>query len=287
MPSGVLVLDKPRGMSSATAVDQVKKRLGAKRAGHGGTLDPIATGVLAVCLDEATKLAGYLQADDKEYEADLLLGVETDTLDRTGAITATRSADHVTREAVVAALAARVGEQEQLPPIYSAIKKDGRRNYHRARAGEEVERTPRAIRIDRLELLDFALPHLRVLIACSKGTYVRSLVADLGTDLGAGAHMTELRRTRSGVFTVAQAHDLDRMDNHRLVPLELATQLPIVVVGPDFIPRIRSGLQMPPELLNVPPENYEKFQIFDEARRLVAVCHVEDHRVLYDRVFAA
>ena len=275
-------------MSSAAAVDHVKKRIGAKRAGHGGTLDPIATGVLPICLDEATKLASYMLADDKEYEADLLLGVETDTLDRTGIITAERPFEHVTREAVVAALAARMGEQDQLPPIFSAIKQAGVRHYQRARRGEgeEIERTVRRIRIDRLELLEFAPPRVRVAIACSKGTYVRSLIADLGEDLGAGAHMAELRRTRSGTFSIAQAHDLDRMDNYRLIPLEEATQLPIVVAPAEHIPKIRSGLQMPPEMLNVPPENYEKFQIFDESRKLVAVAHVDVYRVVYDRVFA-
>jgi tRNA pseudouridine55 synthase len=297
--NGVLVLDKPRGMSSASAVNYVKQRLGAKRAGHGGTLDPIATGVLPICLDEATKLAQYMLADDKEYEAELVLGVETDTYDRTGTVTATRSADHVTREMVERALAARVGEQDQLPPVFSAIKQGGVRMYHRARAGEHVERTPRRVRLDRLDLLDFVPagrsesgqlhsgpPIVRIAIACSKGTYVRSLVADLGTDLGTGAHMTELRRTRSGLFTIAQAHDLDRLDNCRIVPLEEATELPVVVVAPDHVTKIRNGLQMPPDAFGVAPEIFEKFQLFDESKKLVAVAHVEANKVIYDRVFA-
>src|SRR3954464_11915707 len=126
--NGILVLDKPPGMSSASAVDKVKYLLGIKRAGHGGTLDPIATGVLAVCLGEATKLAPYLLADDKEYEAECELGVEMDTLDRTGVVTATRDPSAVTRDAIVAALAARTGEQDQIPPMYSALKRDGIRN---------------------------------------------------------------------------------------------------------------------------------------------------------------
>jgi tRNA pseudouridine55 synthase len=273
-------------MTSAVAVDHVKKRLGAKRAGHGGTLDPIATGVLAICLDEATKLAQYLLADDKEYEADLVLGVETDTYDRTGTVTATRSADHITREMIERCLAARTGEQDQLPPIYSAIKQGGVRMYQRARAGEAIERTPRRIRIDRLALLSFEPPVARIAIACSKGTYVRSIVADIGTELGVGANMSELKRTRSGVFTLEQAHDLDRLDNCRIVPLEQATQLPIVVAAPDLVTKIRNGLQMPPETLHVTPEIYEKFQLFDEGNRLVAVAHVERERVIYDRVFA-
>jgi tRNA pseudouridine55 synthase len=283
--NGVLVLDKPPGMSSASAADHVKKRLGAKRAGHGGTLDPIATGVLPICLGEATKLAAYLLADDKEYEADALLGVETDTLDRTGQVVATRACEGITRKRVESVLASMLGEQDQVPPMFSAIKQGGVRLYHRARAGEEVERTPRRVRIDRLELLELAPPRIRVAIACSKGTYVRTLIADIGTALGCGAHMTELRRTRSGHFTLAMAHDLDHMDGYRLVPLEDATALPIVVSPAELVPKIRSGLQLPPELFGVPPESYEKFQLFDPDRRLVAVAHVEANRVVYDRVF--
>lgn len=284
--NGVLVLDKPRDMSSAAAVEHVKRRLGVKRAGHGGTLDPIATGVLPICLDEATKLAQYLLADDKEYEADLVLGVETDTYDRTGTVTATRAADHITREMIERALAARTGEQDQLPPIFSAIKQQGVRMYHRARAGEPVERTPRRIRIDRLELLSYEPPVARIAIACSKGTYVRSIVADLGTDLGVGAHMAELRRTRSGAFTLAQAHDLDRLDNCTIVPLERATQLPIVITPPELVTKVRNGLQLPPEMFGIPHEIFERFQLFDEAQKLVAMAHVERNKVIYDRVFA-
>ena len=284
--NGVLVLDKPPNMSSASAVEFVKRRLGAKRAGHGGTLDPIATGVLPICLGEATKIAGYLLADDKEYEAEIMLGVETDTLDRTGTVTATRAADHVTREMIEAALALRVGDQDQLPPIFSAIKQDGVRMYHRARRGEEIERTPRRVRVDTLELIDFTPPLLRIRIACSKGTYVRSCVADLGTDLGVGAHMTNLRRTRSGVFSIDQAHDLDRLDNCHLVGLVEATRLPKVTSPVELISRVRSGLQLPPEMFSIPTEIYEKFQMLDDAGKLLAICHVQDHRVIYDRVFA-
>ena len=284
--NGVLVLDKPADMSSAAAVDHVKKRLGAARAGHGGTLDPIATGVLPICLGEATKLAAYLLADDKAYEAEAVLGVETDSLDRTGKVVATHAVD-VTREQIEAALAARTGEHDQVPPMFSAIKQGGVRLYHHARAGHEVEREPRRVRIDRFALLAWEPPRLRVAIECSKGTYVRSLIADLGTDLGCGAHMAELRRTRSGVFTLAHAHDLDRMDDLRLVSMVDATRLPRVPVAGELVHRVRSGVQLAPEILGVPPESYERFQLVEGPSRLVAIAHVEDHRVIYDRVFVA
>jgi tRNA pseudouridine55 synthase len=290
--NGVLVLDKPPRMSSASAVDHVKRRLGAKRAGHGGTLDPIATGVLPICLGEATKLAAYLLADDKAYEAEAILGIETDTLDRTGNVVATRDATGITRERIAGVLAAHTGDQDQVPPMFSAIKQGGVRLYHRARAGEEVERAPRRVRIDRLELLDFeplagATPStIKIAIACSKGTYVRSLVADIGRALGCGAHMTELRRTRSGVFTLAMAHDLDRLDNCRLVPLTEATRLPKVVAPAELVPRVRSGLQLAPARLSVPTDAFERFQLLDPDGALVAIAHVEGDRVVYDRVFA-
>lgn len=282
--NGVLVLDKPQGLSSAVAVDNVKKRLRVSRAGHGGTLDPIATGVLPICLGEATKIAQYLLADDKAYEADLRLGVETDTLDRTGTITRARAVD-VTREAFEAALAARTGEQDQIPPMYSAIKQAGVRMYQHARAGIEIERVARRIRIDTLELLAWDPPHARIAIACSKGTYVRSLIADLGTAVGAGAHMTELRRTRSGVFTLAQAHDLDRLDNPQLVSMTEATRLPTVVTPEALLHRVRSGVQLPPETLAIGPDMYQRFQVVDERGILVAIAHVERARIIYDRVF--
>jgi len=187
---GWLVIDKPPGMTSTQVMARVRRLLNAEKAGHGGTLDPIATGVLAICLGEATKLAAYLLADDKAYEADALLGVETDTLDRTGNVTATHSTEGITRERIEAVLESLRGEHDQVPPMFSAIKQGGVRLYHRARAGEEVERAPRRVRIDRLELLAFEPPTIRVAIECSKGTYVRSLIADIGTALGCGAHMT-------------------------------------------------------------------------------------------------
>jgi len=283
---GVLVVDKPAGRSSAAIVEAVKRALGADRAGHGGTLDPLATGVLAVCLNAGTKLAQYLLADDKAYEATGVLGVETDTLDRTGRILAERSVD-VDEATFRGLLARRLGEQEQVPPMYSAIKQGGVRLYHRARAGEEVERVPRRIRIDRLELLEFAPPRFRVAITCSKGTYVRSIVADLGTDVGCGAHLAELRRTRSGRFTIEQAVPLDGIADldlaSYLIPLGLATDLPRVVAKPTQVGPIRSGLKLPLETIT--DQNYQLFQLVDEQGRLVAIAHPDAGLVAYDRVF--
>ena len=272
-------------MSSAAAVDRVKRALGAARAGHGGTLDPIATGVLAICLGEATKLAPYLLADDKAYEADAVLGTATDTLDRTGVVTATRPYDHVTRELIDRAIAGRRGEQQQVPPMYSAIKRGGIPLYKHARRGVEIEREPRAIRIDRLELVELALPRLRLSIACSKGTYVRSLVADLGDDLGCGAHLAELRRTRSGRFEIDGAQQLDALDPTRLVGLSDVLAMPAITVPDALRKTVIDGVQHPLERLGAPVG--ERFQLFDEARTLLAIAHDEAGHVVYDRVFVA
>jgi tRNA pseudouridine55 synthase len=286
---GILVLDKPAGMTSATAVKQVRRALGAQRAGHGGTLDPIATGVLPICLGAATKLAQFLLADDKAYIADGVFGVETDTLDRTGRVVARRSAA-VSRDALVAALAAHTGQQTQVPPMYSAIKQGGVRLYDRARAGEEVERAPRPIRIDRLELLAFEPPRFQIAVACSKGTYVRSLVADLGAAVGAGAHLSELRRTRSGRFAIEQALPIEQLADRLadglagvvLVPPEQALELPGATVAAARIPQVVSGLQLPVSTWGL---NATQFQLFDEYGRLLAVAHDEAGRTVYDRVF--
>jgi tRNA pseudouridine55 synthase len=287
---GVLVVDKPRGMSSAACVDKVRKAVGASRAGHGGTLDPLATGVLAVCLGAATKLASYLLADDKAYEAEGHLGVETDTLDRTGVVTRTREvgAADVVKASLLAAIAARRGEQEQVPPMYSALKQGGERLYDLARAGVEVERAPRKIRIDRLELTRFEPPAFSLAIDCTKGTYVRSIVADLGNDVGCGAHLTELRRTRSGRFSldrsitladVMAGADISRV----LVAMREAVTLPEVIVRGDQITSIRSGVQLPVDRMGA--ENFERFQFVDEAGRMLAVAHAVEGKVIYDRVF--
>ncbi|HET9623739.1 MAG TPA: tRNA pseudouridine(55) synthase TruB [Kofleriaceae bacterium] len=299
---GVLVIDKPPGTTSAGATEQVRRALHLKRAGHGGTLDPIATGVLPICVGAATKLAQFLLADDKAYEADGRLGVTTDTLDRTGRVTAERPVD-VSRDAVLAALAAMVGEQDQVPPMYSAIKQGGVRLYDRARAGEDVARAPRRIRIDRLELLAFEPPHFRVAIACSKGTYVRSVIADLGDALGPGAHLSELRRTRSGLFTLAHAVPLEpgALADAPLITPAAATGLPSFPVGDDLVPQIFNGVQLPVVTFGPAAVGLARFQLVDALGRLLAIAHPapfpvhwpwhgtpEDHaagRTVYDRVF--
>ncbi len=268
-------------MSSASAVDRVRRKLGSDRAGHGGTLDPLATGVLPICLGYATRLARFVLGEDKGYLADGLLGVETDSLDRTGAVTR-ESPVAVTREAMLAAIAGRLGEQDQVPPMYSAIKVDGVRTYRRARRGEIVEMAPRRIRIDRITLERFEPPHFAIAVECGKGTYIRSLVADLGTDVGCGAHLTALRRTRAGRFTIAQAVALDDVTADKLVPLDQVCDLPKLAVADELVVRIRNGIQMPVGTFGELPPG--EVQLVDSEGKLVAVAHAVGTIVAYDLV---
>ena len=212
----------------------------------------MATGVLPLCLGEATKIAGYLLAEDKAYEAELLLGAETDTLDAEGTVTARdpEAAAAVTEAQVRAALAGFVGPGEQVPPMFSALKHRGRRLHELARAGETVERAPRAVVIHELTLRTLALPRIGVFVHCSKGTYVRSLVADLGRALGCGAHLTALRRTRSGAFGLDQALALDGLTAEAagralVAPAEALAHVPALTVPPERVRDVLSGKLLP------------------------------------------
>jgi tRNA pseudouridine55 synthase len=282
---GVVVVDKPAGLTSATAVEVARARLAVDRVGHGGTLDPIATGVLVMAVGAATKLAGYLLSDDKGYLADAVLGAATDTLDRTGAVVAERPWQHVDEAALRHALAARVGEHDQVPPMYSAIKVDGVRLHERARAGDDVPRAPRRVRIDAIELVAWDPPRARIAIACGKGTYVRSLVADVATDLGTVAHLAELRRTRAGRYTIDHAVALDALaPDTPLQPIAAITGLPSVVVPAAELRHALHAVQL--EATRIAPAVPSPCQLVDATGTLVAIVHVDDRgRVIYDRVF--
>lgn len=208
---GVLVLDKPRGFSSNAALQKVRWLLNAEKAGHTGSLDPLATGVLPLCFGEATKFSQYLLDADKGYSTVAQLGVTTTTGDAEGEVLE-RRAVAVDEAAIQGALPAFRGQIEQIPPMYSALKRDGQPLYKLARAGEVVEREPRSVTIARLELLALQEDRATLEVACSKGTYVRTLVEDLGALLGCGAHVAELRRTQAGPFGLAQAISLEELE---------------------------------------------------------------------------
>lgn len=210
----IAVLDKPLRWTSTDVVRKIKfslRKLGYRRikVGHAGTLDPLATGVLLVCIGRATKMVDALQAEEKEYIADVMLGATTPSFDLEHEIDHTYPWEHITRQAVEKALADLTGERLQTPPVYSAKKIDGTRAYELARAGEEVAVRQALITIYEMELLECELPKIRIRVRCSKGTYIRSLAREIGEALQSGAHLTSLRRTRSGGFTVENAWSLN------------------------------------------------------------------------------
>ncbi|WP_418408367.1 tRNA pseudouridine(55) synthase TruB [Alistipes sp.] len=210
----IAVLDKPLRWTSTDVVRKVKfalRKLGYRKikVGHAGTLDPLATGILLVCIGRATKMVDALQAEEKEYVADVTLGATTPSYDLEHPVDQTYPTEHITREKVLEALASLTGERLQSPPVYSAKKIDGTRAYELARAGEQVEMRKALVNIYEMELLECDLPHLRIRVRCSKGTYIRSLAHEIGQALESGAHLTALRRTRSGGFTLDKAGELD------------------------------------------------------------------------------
>lgn len=208
--SGILLLDKPRGFSSNGALQKVRWLLDAEKGGHTGSLDPLATGVLPLCFGEATKFSRYLLDADKSYEALIHLGVTTDTADAEGKVLET-SPVQVDEAMVEQALEQFRGNIMQVPPMHSALKKDGQPLYKLARAGEVVERQPRAVSIYELELLELSGDQLRIYVSCSKGTYIRTLAEDIGKVLGCGAHVAQLRRTSAGPFDLSQAVELQTL----------------------------------------------------------------------------
>ncbi|MFC7340716.1 tRNA pseudouridine(55) synthase TruB [Saccharopolyspora griseoalba] len=215
VPPGLLVVDKPAGMTSHDVVSKVRRIMGTRRVGHAGTLDPMATGVLVLGLERATKLLGHLALDTKAYLATIRLGASTTTDDAEGEVLAEADGSQVSEDAVREGIAELTGDLQQVPSAVSAIKVNGRRAYEMARNGEAVELAARPVTVSRFDLLDLrrteATTELDVLVECSSGTYVRALARDLGAALGVGGHLGELRRTRVGPFGLAKARTLDQL----------------------------------------------------------------------------
>jgi tRNA pseudouridine55 synthase len=248
--SGVMVVDKPVGLTSHDVVQIIRRGTNIHRAGHTGTLDPRASGVLVILVGPAVRLSEYVSASDKRYQATIHLGSTTDTFDSEGKVTASGSVDHISEDQFEKALSKFVGEIQQIPPPYSAIKVQGRKAYEMAREGAPVELQPRTIQVYSLELLEWSPPEAVIDVFCSSGTYVRSLANDLGVDLGCGAHLVGLRRTKSGRFTLRDAVPLRRLQEafhvgdwyKFLIPAaEALGDWPMVELDADEVELIRHG----------------------------------------------
>ena len=258
MLSGIINVDKPTGLTSHDVVDAIRRMAGQRKVGHAGTLDPMATGVLLVCLGAGTRVAEYLMAGRKRYRAGIVLGATTTTYDAEGEVTDCGGRTDFRREEIDAALSRFAGRIEQLPPAFSAIKQQGQPLYRRARRGESVELKPRTVEIDDLVVLDWApagpeqkVPLLTLEVACSPGTYIRSLAHDLGRSLGSGAYLSSLVRLKSGRFSLEDAVSLSRLEEaflegdaaRYMLPVDEALlDWPALIVGQEDARRIAQGL---------------------------------------------
>ena len=287
---GFLNIDKPRGMTSTDVVRRVKRAVRMRRGvGHGGSLDPIATGVLIVGIGRATRLMDRLLGGAKEYAAEIELGVSTNTYDADGEVVSSRDASGVSRDDVEAALTAFHGEIEQVPPMYSALKRQGKRLYELARQGVEVEREPRTVIVREIALADWQPPVATVRIECGGGFYVRSLAHDLGETLGCGGHMRSLIRRRVGPFHIDDSQDLDDALS-RLAARDVAKDTDGLLLPPDVVlgdmramtvhdldaRTIRHGGALPPGV-GLPPEiPDERARVYDSTGAFIAIARFDD-----------
>ncbi len=249
---GIILLDKKTGVSSNKALQEVRRLFNANKAGHTGSLDPLATGLLPLCFGEATKVSGLMLEDDKHYQVTLRFGIMTDTGDSEGAIVAEMPPPSFSAAGLRQCLQHFTGEIEQIPPMYSALKHQGKKLYELAREGKTVARAPRRISIYDLKLLGYDAEHMTLDVSCSKGTYIRSLAEDIGHFMGSCATVTALRRTRAGLFGLEQAHTLEQLQNmnetERLNSLMAVdtplSKIPVISLSPEQAVSINHGQQI-------------------------------------------
>jgi tRNA pseudouridine55 synthase len=280
--NGIVVINKPAGLSSARVVARVKRLLQARKVGHTGTLDPFARGVLVCCLDQATRLARFLLESPKTYDGVLTLGVETDTQDATGRVIAERHGTAVAEKDLYRVLQRYAGAYRQAPPTYSALKHEGVPLYTLARRGQPVQKPAREVFIHHLRLVAVELPRVRFEVRCSAGTYIRTLCADIGRDLGCGGHLSELTRLESGGFTLDEAltledlEDLARSDAWRHAVIPMARALPALAeisAGPPLLEKVRHGraLSLADVGLEGAPEDGQLLKLIDPRGELLAL----------------
>lgn len=282
--NGILILDKPIGLTSNAALQRVKRLFGAAKAGHTGSLDPLASGVLPICFGEATKFSQFLLDADKGYQVTIKLGVRTDSSDAEGEIVAIKSTAHVTEEQIRKQLKTFEGEIDQIPSMFSAIKHNGQPLYKLARQGIEVERAARRIRIDHIELVSFKGRELKLDIACSKGTYIRTIADDLGEQLGCGGHVIELRRSKAGPYNLGDSITLGALEelisngghealDQRLLPLSsCVVDFPELQLTESNAYYLRQGQAV--QIANIPTEGW--VQIHHQDGEFIGVGEILD-----------
>ena len=274
---GIISVDKPRGITSMDVVRRVKRASGLKRVGHGGTLDPIATGVIPICIGQATRVMEYIVDGSKEYRGVVELGVATDTYDSEGEVTQTADSSHLTRDDVAAALESFRGQIDQVPPMYSALKKDGKRLYELARLGIEVERDPRPVKVYDVELTEWSPPLATVRVHCGRRFYMRSLAHDLGQALECGGHLKSLVRLRSGPFRLQESVSLEELfadgtwTSHLHSADVVLGEFRAIIAGRRNQDLIQNGRPISVGMIDPPSESNERCRAYTTDGRFIAI----------------
>jgi len=294
--NGIIVLNKPRGMTSHDCVAKIRRLAGTKRVGHTGTLDPEVIGVLPICIGQATRVAEYVLDFEKEYTAEIVLGKSTTTQDQVGEVIEDQPLKKApSKEELLTILQTFIGKIQQIPPMYSAVKVNGKRLHQLAREGKEVERKPREVEIYQIELLDYQpnkdYPSFSIKVRCSKGTYIRTLGVDIGAALGYPAHMNSLIRSKSGPYHLDQAISFEELEQwteedweHRLLPLDSALiLLPQLILSDDLILRIKYGQSLHVHDNLVTDTLY---RIYDQNHQFIALyTAINEHTIKPRKVF--
>lgn len=288
--NGIIIVDKPQGKTSHDIVYFIRKLTGIKKVGHTGTLDPMATGVLPICIGAATKIADMLTLSDKEYVAELILGKTTDTQDAEGQVLS-ESEVNCTEDEIRAAIMSFVGEIEQVPPMYSAIKQNGKKLYELARQGIEVERNPRKVTINSIDILKIDGKSVTIDVSCSKGTYIRTLCEDIGKKLGTGAYMNTLRRTKTGVFDISQSHTIEELGTLKLnnvgtlkealIPTDrLFEDLPCIKLNEKQKKSVVNGVRMTYKGID-----NQSYRVYDENGNFLCISEIVDGKLVLVKSF--
>jgi len=288
---GIIVINKPFGKTSHDMVYFTRRLFGIKKVGHTGTLDPDATGVLPICIGKATKTAGMLTDTDKAYSAELVLGMTTDTLDASGEIL-TEQPVNVTKEEIIKAVNSFIGEVKQIPPMFSAIKKDGKKLYELARQGINVEREPRNVKIYDIKILDIDMENsiVKIDVECSKGTYIRTLCEDIGMKLGCGAYMNSLVRTKSAGFTLSNSHTVEQLQEMKennilenvLIPLDtIFSDYEKIKLDEFLSKKAKSGIRIRTKIA----QNGKIYRLYDENGKFMCISECVNNELVLKKAF--
>lgn len=285
---GIIIIDKPLFRTSHDMVYETRRLTGIKKVGHTGTLDPMATGVLPVCIGNATKVADMLTLSDKEYIAELVLGMTTDTQDADGSVLS-ECCVNCGEEEIRNAVNSFVGEIEQIPPMYSAIKQNGKKLYELARKGIEVERKSRKITIHSIDILEINGERVTIDVKCSKGTYIRTLCEDIGIKLHVGAYMNTLRRVRTGPFTIDESHTISELKEMKengtlseaVIPVDsMFMEYPAIYLNPKQVRSVTNGVAM-----TYNAEEGQRLRVYDDSGKFLCISKITDGRLKLEKSF--